>query len=134
MEKKITMLFIIVTLTSCFQEKISGRDNMLKNKSFVHLFFESEKECMDAQPDPDFFHNCHQQLDFYENNEVDIMLSDIIWRGNYSVRGNQVILTFEPNHEIPDGEIRFEMLPANKLLHLKNRSIWKKVNGNSIWK
>lgn len=134
MKRKITLIFITLIFSSCFQENISQRENMLKNKTFVHLFFETEKECMDAQPDPDFFHNCHQQLDFHENNMVDIMLSDIIWRGKYSVKGKQVILSFDPNYEIPEGELRFEILPANKLLHLKNGSIWKMVDGNSIWK
>lgn len=133
MERKITFVFIILFMNSCFQDKVSGRDNMLKNKTYVHLFFETEKECMEAQPDPDFFLNCHQQVDFYEDNVVDIMLSDIMWRGIYSIEGNEVILNFEPSYEIPDGEIRFEILPANKLLHIKHGTVWKKVNGNSIW-
>jgi len=91
------------------------------------------KECMDAQPDPDFFLNCHQQVDFYPGNKVEIMLSDIYYRGKYQIFGNLVILTFEPGPEIPEGEIIFEMLNPAKLLNLENGTVWKKVSGNSIW-
>ncbi len=88
---------------------------------------------MESQPDPDFFENCHQQLDFYKNNEVDIMLSDILWRGKYKIIGSTVVLTFEPNHEIPSGEIIFEILNPAQLRRVDNNTVWKRISGNSIW-
>lgn len=88
---------------------------------------------MDSQPEPDFFENCHQQVDFYKDNKVEIMLTDIYWRGTYSLQGNLVILKFDPNYEIPDGEIIFEIINPAKILNSENGTVWKKISGNSIW-
>lgn len=88
---------------------------------------------MDAQPDPDFFINCHQQVDFYSENKVEIMLTDIYYRGTYKIMGDLVVLSFEPGPEIPDGEIIFQFLNPAKLYHLEYGTVWKKVSGNSIW-
>ncbi len=106
---------------------------MLKNKSFVYLYFPTLQECLDAQPDPDFFMNCHQQVDFYSGKKVEIMLTDIYWRGTYEIIGHLVVCTFEPNPEIPEGEIVFELLNPAKLLLLENGTVWKKISGKSIW-
>lgn len=135
MERKITMMLAFLFLTTaCSHEGPPARENMLKNKSFVYLFFSTEEECRENQPDPDFFLNCHQQVDFYKNNVVEIMLTDIIYRGTYDVIGNVVILTFEPTGEIPEGIILFEIINGSKLLKTDNKTVWKKVSGNSIWK
>lgn len=132
--RKITfaLAFLFLT-TACSRVAPPAKDNMLKNKSFVYLFFSTEKECLKNQPEDDFFMNCHQQVDFYPNNNVEIMLTDIVWRGKYETQGNTVILTFEPNHEIPDGEILFEMLNPAKIIKTDNGTVWKKISGNSIW-
>ena len=124
---------IILLFGSCSPNAVPVKENMLKNKSFVYLYFPTYEDCMNAQPDPDFFINCHQQVDFYANNRADIMLTDIYYRGTYRITGNLVVLSFEPGPEIPDGEIIFEMLNPTKLLHLEYGTVWKKVSGNSIW-
>jgi len=77
MKMLITGVLSILVLVSCSPGGLPAKDNMLKNKSFVHLYYPSEKECMDSQPNPDFFQNCHQQVDFYKNNRVEIMFTDI---------------------------------------------------------
>ncbi len=123
----------IMLLGSCSKNDVPLKENMLANKSFVYLYYPTWQECLDAQPDPDFFINCHQQVDFYPGKIVDIMLTDIYYRGSYSIMGNYVVLTFEPGPEIPDGEIIFQMLNPAKLLHLENGRVWKKISGNSIW-
>lgn len=133
MAKNITLLFFVLLLISCSHEEYSAKEKMLINTTYAHLFFETEEECLEAQPEPDFFINCHQQVDFHQNNVVEIMLSDIIWRGKYELKNNTVILTFEPNFEIPDGEIRFEILNSLWLFNLESETLWEKVTGDSIW-
>lgn len=123
----------ILVLVSCSPGGLPAKDNMLKNKSFVHLYFESEKECLDSQPNPDFFQNCHQQVDFYKNNRVELMLSDIYYQGTYRMEGNLVILEFEPSPEIPDGIVIFEMVNPTKLIHSESGTVWKKMSGKSIY-
>ena len=61
------------------------------------------------------------------------MLTDIIWIGEYKLEGDTIILTFEPSSEIPDGEIIFEIVNPTQLLKSDDQTIWKKMNGNSIW-
>lgn len=124
-------LLVLMLITACSQ--VGPRENMLQNKTFVHLYFETEEECMAAQPEPDFFYNCHQQVDFMKNKKVRIMLTDILWDGVYKTKGNLIILTFEPNFEIPTGEILFEIISPNRLIKTDDNTVWKKMNGNSIW-
>ena len=123
------MLFV-----ACTPGPLTMRENLLVNKTYVYLFFSTEKECIENQPNPDFFINCHQQVDFYKNNVVEIMLTDIIWRGTYRMEGNLVILNFESSYEIPGGEMIFEIINPAKLYLAQNETVWKKVSGNSIWK
>lgn len=126
--------FLAVLLFSgCSHEFNSENDNRLRDKSFVHLFFETEEECLAAQPEPDFFINCHQQIDFMKNNEVNLMLSDIIWQGTYQVDKNVVWLHFEDNYEVPEGFLAFEIIKGNSLRRLDNNTMWKKLEGTSIW-
>lgn len=134
MKKIITYSIIIMILGSCSHNAVPVKENMLKNKSFVYLYYPTLKECLNAQPDPDVFQNCHQQVDFYADKKVEIMFSDIYYRGTYKILGDLVVLTFEPSHEIPKGEIVFEMLNPAKLLFLKEGTVWKKMSGGDIWK
>ncbi|MFD1095863.1 hypothetical protein [Salegentibacter chungangensis] len=129
------MLFALVfSLSSCSRVSSGPDENAFRDKTFVHRYFETEEDCLKAQPDPDFFVNCHQQVDFFSNNEVEIVLSDIIWRGDYIVEGDMVILSFQPNFEIPDGEINFEILNLSVLRKLDDNTRWVMMRANSIWK
>lgn len=134
MKGKITTLFILILFsTACNQMSAPGKEKQFENKSYVNLFFPTEKECMDSQP-PDFFINCHQQVDFYENNRAEIMLSDIIWIGTYYVENKILTIEFDSNFEVPDGEIKFLILNNNALMRISDNTVWKKIKGNSIWK
>lgn len=133
MKKKITYIVIVLTIfTSCNKLTTPGLEKQFEDKSYVRLFFDSEEECMDAQP-PDFFINCHQQLDFYQDNMVEIMLTDIIWRGTYEVVNKKIIISMEPNFEVPSGEIIFEVKNNTLLVKTDDRTEWRKMKGNSIW-
>lgn len=133
MKGKITTLIILILFsTACNQMSSPGKEKQFENKSYVHVFFPTEEECMDSQP-PDFFINCHQQVDFYENNRAEIMLSDIIWVGTYYVENKILTIEFEPNFEVPKGEIKFAILNNNTLKRISDQTTWKKLRGGSIW-
>lgn len=131
--KSTFFLLILLLFSACTQNGTSARESTFQNKSFVHLYFETEQECLDAQPEPDFFQNCHQQVDFMEDRKVRIMLTDILWDGIYEVQRDLIILTFDPNFEIPSGEIIFEITNPNRLIKTDDNTLWEKMNGNSIW-
>lgn len=131
--KSVFFILILALISACSQVGISGRETIFEDKTFVHLYFETEEDCLASQPEPDFFYNCHQQLDFLKDKKVQIMLTDVLWNGEYKLKGDTVILTFEPNYEIPSGEIIFEIINPTKLLKSDDQTIWKKISGNSIW-
>jgi hypothetical protein len=68
-----------------------------------------------------------------ENGMAEIILTDIIWRGEYVVINKKVVLTFEDNYEIPDRTLVFEILNKSKLRKADDKTIWKKMIGESIW-
>ncbi len=125
-----SLLFLFI---SCSKSENPGNSKRFQGTTFIHLLFPTEEDCMAAQPDPDFFLNCHQQLDFINNNEVQIMLTDIVWRGTYTIEGDQIIMHFEHAYEIPEQEIHFKILSASKLLNLQEGNVWNKMKGKSIW-
>ena len=134
--KQLYLLFfpiILILISGCTTVPLPAKENMFKNKIFVHLYYNTEEECMASQPDPDFFLNCHRQLDFLGNKEVHIMLTDIIYIGTYEVSGDKLFIYVENNSEIPDGEIIFEIINPAKLVKIDDKSLWKKVSGRSIW-
>lgn len=134
MEKKLLIGLVILLFTSsCSRDDGPAEEIILKDQTFVHLFFDSEEECKEAQPDPDFWINCHQELNFLEENKVVLMLTDILWNGTYIVKGDLVILKFEQSYEVPSGEMVFKILNPAELILIENNTHWKMVSGNSIW-
>ena len=134
MKTKILLFFLLVTIAgACSKIPPPVKNHILKNQTYVYLFFETEEECLENQPDPDFFINCFQQVDFLENNEVRLILTDIIHNGIYKVESNNIIITLEPNYEVPNGVLIFEFLNPNLIYNLENNTYWKRVRGNSVW-
>lgn len=125
-------VIMLVLHSGCSRVESGAAENKYKNQTFIHLYFETEEDCLAAQP-PDFFINCHQQVDFLDNNRVHLMLSDIIWEGEYSVERRMIILSFEPNFEIPTGEVYFQEVNGSTLIKVDDNTQWKKMRGNSIW-
>lgn len=134
MKRKLLFGFVVLLFTvSCSKDDEPPKQIILENQIFVHLFFDSEEECIAAQPEPDFWINCHQELDFIEDNKVIVMLTDILWNGTYSIEKDLLILNLEPNYEIPSGEIKFKILNSLNLVRIEDNTLWKKVSGDSIW-
>lgn len=123
---------LALILSGCSRLETGAAENKYKNQTFIHTYFDTEEDCLAAQP-PDFFINCHQQLDFLDNNRVQFMLTDIIWEGEYSVKRKIIVLTFEPNFEIPSGEVYFQQVNGSLLIKMDDNTQWKKMRGTSIW-
>jgi len=109
------------------------KKNSFENETFIFLYFKTEKECLDAQPSSDFFINCHSEINFLEESVAEIILTDIIWRGEYKVENKNIIVTFEDNYEVPDETIVFQIMNKSKLKRLDDNTVWNKMVGNSIW-
>lgn len=123
-------LFLMVSF--CEREEHIKNDRDFENQTFVHKYFKTEKQCLDSQTS-DFFINCHAQLNFLEHGEAEIMVTDIMWKGEYEIINKSIILTFPHNFELPKETIVFKILNNSKLLWTDNNTIWEKLNGDSIW-
>ena len=74
------------------KEKISAK-NLIGNK-YAHLFFESREECEAAQES--YFINCAQGLEILSESEVEIYLTDILYRTGFYVENNTLVVESTP--------------------------------------
>lgn len=126
----LSSLFLVISF--CERGEHPKDELNLENQTFVYLHFKTEKQCMDAQTS-DFFINCHSEITFLENGQAEIILTDIIWRAEYSVIKKNIVLTFENNPESSDNTIIFQILNDSKLKKLDDNTIWNRMDGESIW-
>ncbi|MFD0861989.1 hypothetical protein ACFQ1M_07205 [Sungkyunkwania multivorans] len=128
---------MVLFLTVSFLLGCSSSDDVRKadyvGKTFDHRFFDTLQECLDAQPDPNFFINCHQQLSFIDLETAEISLTDIIYRVDYSVFGNRVTLRSGPNTLEFQQDIVFERISDSSLRRISDNSVWYERNGDDIW-
>lgn len=132
---KIKLLFVsslFLLANFCEKSELPKDKFSLENETFVYLHFKTEQECLDAQPS-DFFINCHSEISFYEDGVAEIILTDIIWRGAYTVIGKKILLTFKNNTEIPNESLVFQIMNEAKIKNLEDNTIWKKMKGTSVW-
>ncbi|WP_024770898.1 hypothetical protein [Aquimarina macrocephali] len=121
-----------VLLLSCSNDDDSQKIEFI-GKTFDYLFFETEQECIDAQTDPNFFINCHQELSFIDTENVEIVFTDIKYSSNYKIENNKVVIYSSSNTLGFQNNIVFEILNNSSLKLVDNNTIWKLRTGNSIW-
>ncbi|WP_026838454.1 hypothetical protein [Gillisia sp. JM1] len=132
---KIKLLFLsslFLMASFCERNDLPKDKVSVENETFIYLYFKTEQDCLDAQT-TDFFINCHSEIKFLENGLAEIMLTDIIWRGEYTVKKKNIIVTFEDNHEVPEGTLVFQIINKSKIKRLDDDTVWKKMTGDSIW-
>lgn len=130
---KYPVLLILAVLTLGCSKEEEDPHYEFAGKTFDHLYYETEEECMDAQPDPDFFLNCHQQLDFLDDEHVEIMLTDIIYATTYSIENNQITVYATPHSYEFRENLVFEIINASTLKLVRDNTIWKERQGTSPW-
>ncbi len=133
MKIKLLFLYSFFLMTSFCERSEHPKDAIdLENETFVYLHFKTEQQCLDAQPS-DFFINCHSEISFLENGLAEIILTDIIWRGEYSIINKNIILRLENSPEVPKGTLVFQIINDSKLKKVDDNTIWKKMKGTTIW-
>lgn len=132
---KIKLLFLcsfFFMISFCERNDLPKDKFSLENETYVYRYFKTEQHCLDSQ-EPDFFINCHAELRFLENGLAEIMLTDIIWRGEYTVFRKNIILIFEESYEVPEGKLVFEIMNHSMIKKVDDKTIWVKMTGDSIW-
>ena len=78
----VVLLVIPIALAGC---DVFGTSEQFfaEDRTYEHRFFETDEACLAAQPDPNFFINCSQWVDFYTDGRVELTLTDIIEKGEF---------------------------------------------------
>jgi hypothetical protein len=122
----------ILLLFNCSKDDNSGRKDLV-GKTFDHLFFNTEQECIDAQTDPSFFINCHQELTILDLENAEIILTDIVYSAKYRVQNNQLIILSNPTTFEFQDDLIFDIVDSNTLRLLTNQTIWNERIGETVW-
>lgn len=131
--KKYLLLSLIGTLLLSCANDDNAETNEFIGKTFVYLFFETEQECINAQPDPNFFLNCHQELSFIDKETAEIIFTDIIYQINYRIEKNKIVIYSSSNTFGSQDDIVFEIINSASLKYIDNNTIWNELTGNTLW-
>lgn len=121
-----------ILLLSCSSDDNSEASKFI-GKTFDYVYFETEQECLDAQPDPNFFINCHQELSFIDNENAEIMLTDIMYSINYTIDNDNIIIHAHSRTLEFQNDIIFKIMTNASLKHIDNNTIWNTRTGNTLW-
>ena len=133
MKNYFLILFIGITLFNCSSDDDNSQQSELIGKTFDHLFFETEQECIDAQSDPNFFINCHQELSIIDNENAEIILTDNIYAVKYSIENGKLIIHSNATTAEFQNDLIFELINISSLKLISNNSIWNERIGNTLW-
>lgn len=127
-----TLLVFGTFILSCSNDDNIGQNEFV-GKTFDYLFFETEQECINAQPEPDFFLNCHQEISFIDNETAEIILSDIQYSTSYTIDNSKITIHSSENTFEFQNDIIFEKVSSSLIRRIENNTVWKQRQGNSIW-
>ena len=119
MRKGFLICTLIIIVSSCKKEteiSIEGK--------YIFLLQPDSATCAASQS-PSFYINCHQYIEFTDTH-VYMMLTDIIMRGTYDRKGDQVdIYLF--------GDVMKFEIGTYTLTEIKTGKIWRRMKGSTIW-
>lgn len=125
-------LFIGIAFLSCTKDDDMQHSELI-GKTFDHLFYATEQDCLNAQPDPNSFINCHQELSINDNENAVIILTDIIYAVKYSMEKGKLIIHANAKTVEFHNDLTFELIHTSSLKLLSNNSIWNERVGDSLW-
>jgi len=132
MKQYFLLTLLGVLLLSCSNEDNAQHSEFI-GKTFDHLHFQTEQECIDAQSNPNFFINCHQELSFIDSEKANIMLTDIMYSVNYTVANDKIILHAHSRTFEFQNDMVFEIIDNASLKLPTYNSFWNERIGNSLW-
>lgn len=132
MRKYFLLLALGILFLNCSNDD-NSQQSELSGKTFDYLFFETEQECLDAQLDPNFLINCHQELSIIDNENAEIILTDIKYSVKYSIDKNKLIIHSNTTTIEFQNDMTFDIINANSLKLLSNDTIWNERIGNILW-
>ena len=119
MRKCFLLFTFIILVSSCRKDaEISIEDK------YIFLLQPDSASCAASQS-PSFYINCYQYIEFTDTH-VDMMLTDIITRGTYDRKGDQVYIY------LSGVVMKFE-IGTYTLTEINTRKVWRRMKGPTIW-
>jgi len=113
--------FFILASLSCGDE--GGEDEIFpEDKTYQHHLVTPE-ECEELHAAGQFF-NCSQVLKLYNDGTANYMVTDIMMKGTYKIKGKILTLKLDWAYEV-GSIIKFEIKNDNQLIGLEDGSIWE---------
>ncbi|MCH4824405.1 hypothetical protein ML462_14625 [Gramella lutea] len=119
------MLFIIISILGCSKDDSSNETILVGNK-YANLLFETRRECEEAQEL--YFINCAQVMEIINESEVEIYLTDILYRTNFYIKNNNLIVESTSSTYEFSEDLVFQIL-ENGDLKLEEET-WIKFEGD----
>ena len=131
MKKYFLLLLIGITLLNCSNDDNSEQSKFI-GKTFDYLFFETEQECINTQPDPTFSLNCHREIRFINKEIAEIILTDILYSVNYTIDESKIIIHSSPHTFEFQNDIIYEKISDSSIQRLENNTVGNQRNGHSL--
>lgn len=125
MKIKLILVLLSVVLSSCSTDNIDdrSREKQLVGNQYAHLLFDTAEECEAAQAQ--YFINCAQTIRILSRDEAEVMLTDILYKTDFYVDGNKLVIQASENTYEFSKDIVFEIQDNGNLKRADTGSIWK---------
>lgn len=115
---KILSTLILTLFASAISLAASNSKWFLEDRSYTYELFPTPEACLGAREESGRFFNCSQDVSFFKNGQVTLMMTDIMDVGTYEILGSQVIISFKNPSDAPSRMV-FQMDSTRQQLTLE---------------
>lgn len=123
--KKLPILILLSVLflgCSTDDDATGITEEQLVGNQYAHLLFDTREECEAAQAQ--YFTNCAQVIKILNVDEAEVMVTDILYRTDFYVEGNQLVIQAGENTYEFANDIIFDIQENGNLRHTASGSEW----------
>ena len=119
------VLIVTIGIVSCNNDDDDPTTtNLVANKEFVFTLVSSQQECDDLISDGV---NCTQSVNFDNNLNASVIVTDIVNGGEYKISGNTITITIQTSGDVENPMVFEANNDFTELARISNGS-------NDIWK
>ncbi|MDH6308642.1 hypothetical protein M2451_000953 [Dysgonomonas sp. PFB1-18] len=122
---KYTLLITFCLLSIlCSLSCSSDDDYFPEDRKYKHSLFSSDEECREAQSQ--YFMNCSQTVSFNKDGSATYMVTDIMMRAKYKVKGKKITLSIHKDDAYEtNAVVYFKIEDENKIIKEDDGTEWE---------
>jgi hypothetical protein len=124
-----TMRILVLLIITLFIGGCSKDIDLGQDQEFLHALVPNQQACEQIQQSSIVF-NCFQVVRFIGGHQAEVVVTDIVNRGQYKKKGNKIIIKFEDNYDVPE-LMEFEIVNDNTLRY--EGADFKRWKGPTAW-